>query len=117
MLSIPLHGRARFLHPPRLHEYVWVCPNPFRPVIRRGHMAMVTRPGNIVHIRRSQFVVHSRFDRLREATPPINRQTRERLLTLIERTIVIALERSIHAQIAETTATALTPEWVMASPG
>ncbi len=103
--DLPLHTRDQQQRLARLYEDMWVYYNLFQPVLRQTARGAVLGPDGIVHIRRSQDVARTPFERLQEARPPISRQTQQRLQSLIANTNVMGLRRSIHAQITELVAT------------
>lgn len=98
--STPLHTHEQLRGLQSLYDDMWIYYNLFQPVLRQTRRTAALGSDGIVHIRRSQDVARTPFERLLESKPPINRATRERLEHLIHDTSLMALKSRIDQQVA-----------------
>ena len=82
-----------------IYEEMRLYYNLFQPVLRQIERTAVSGPDGITRTRRKQDRAKTPLQRLIEATPPISRQTRERLLALRDHTNPLQLKRSIHSRL------------------
>lgn len=82
-----------------IYEEMRLYYNLFQPVLRQIERTAVSGPDGITRTRRKQDRAKTPLQRLIEATPPISRQTRERLLALRNSTNPLQLKRSIHSRL------------------